>query len=91
MSYSSIAEMVRSTSLRNRIAAAAATQPGIDTPAMWTDNHLWQIAASPGWADDWDYAVNTATVNVNPDTGERDDVISDSKILAAVQAVIAAP
>ena len=85
MSYSSIAEMVDSQSLRSRIVACVA-QEGITNPVEWTASNMWKIAAAPGWADDWDYAVNTATPNVNPDTGARNDVISDADILAAVQA-----
>lgn len=89
MAYSTIAEIAGSTSLQTRIAGAAA-QEGVDLPVGWAATHAWEIAASPEWADNWAYAVDTATVNVNPDTGARNDVISDAMILAAVQALIAA-
>lgn len=90
MSYSSIVEMANSASLIGRITAAVAGE-SIENPEAWTRTNIWKIAAQPGWADDWAYADDTATVNVNPDLGIRTDVISDVKILAAVQAVVAEP
>jgi len=90
MSYNSIAEMAASTSLTNRIAAAAAKE-GINNPSGWAGDHMWQIVSSPNWDVQWDYAKDNATVNVNPDTGARQDVINDNDILAAVQAAVAAP
>lgn len=86
MAYSDIYAMASSPSLLNRIAAAAASE-GIDNPYDWTRVRMWQLAASPGWADDWAYAVATSSTNVNPDTGARSDVIDDSQILAAVQSL----
>lgn len=85
MSYSSIVEMAESESLRSRITAAAAVE-GVDNPTQWIFSAIWQLAASPGWADQWDYAKATYQVNANPDLGARNDVISDTNILAAVQA-----
>lgn len=90
MSYNSIREMAASSSLLSRVAAAAA-QEGTDSPVAWANSNMWKLAASPGWDDQWDYAKATATPNVNPDTGARTDVISDSDILAAVQAAKAKP
>lgn len=88
MSYSGIVAMAGSVSLRDRIVAAAAEQ-GVENPQAWTGANLWAVVNAPGWDDDWQFAVDNATVNVNPDTGARDDVINDAKILAAVQARIA--
>lgn len=87
MSYASIVEMANSGSLIGRITAAVAGE-GIDNPEQWTRSNLWKLVASPGWADDWDYAKGASgnNPNVNPDLGVRTDVISDAKILAAVQA-----
>ena len=84
--YSDISEMASSSSLVSRIIACASTQ-GIDNPAQWVSRNLYKIVSSPGWDSDWRYAVENATVNSNPDTGARTDVINDNKILAAVQAV----
>lgn len=90
MVYSAIVDMANSASLRSRVAAAAAAE-GASDPEQWARANIWRIAASPDWATDWAYAVDTATVNVNPDTGARIDVISDADILAAVQAVMMPP
>ena len=86
MSYTSIVEMANSSSLIGRLTAAAAGET-IASPEQWVRTNLWKIVSSPGWADDWAYAADTATVNTNPDLGIRVDVISDAKILSAVQAV----
>ena len=85
MSYSSIVQMANSGSLRSRITACVAGE-GIDNPEAWTGSNIWKICNQIGDAD-WAYAVSTATVNVNPDTGARDDVVSDGDILSAVQAL----
>lgn len=90
MAYSAIADMARSNTLVNRITGAAA-QEGIPDPQAWAMAHVWQIAAQPGWADAWAYAVDTANDDVNPDTGARPGVIGDAMILAAVQAIRAMP
>ena len=86
MSYSSIVEMASSKSLKSRVVAAAAEQ-GISGPVMWVEAHIWETAASPNWATQWDYARGTYQVNANPDFGARTDVISDADILSAVQAL----
>jgi hypothetical protein len=86
MSYNSIVEIAQSESLRGRITAAAAAE-GIDYPEQWASTAMWKLAASPGWADKWDSANDSYTVNANPDTGARTDVISDGDILSAVQAL----
>jgi hypothetical protein len=54
--------------------------------------HSWQIVShDSGWADAWDYAIDTATLDHNPDTGARPGVINDQMILTVVQALMAAP
>lgn len=93
MAYADIVEMAQSTTLRQRIAAAVAGEGEAD-PVQWAADNMWHLAASPGWADDWSYARDTATVNTNPDVGARSDVIDDPQILSAVQArrtALAAP
>lgn len=83
MSYRSLVAMAVSTSLRERIAAAVATQ-GEDNPVQWAEANIWPIVASPTWDEKWDYAVATYTDDYNPDTGARPGVIADDDILAAV-------
>lgn len=86
MSYTDIAIMATSPSLIGRATAAAAEQ-GITEPGNWVARNIWRIVAQPGWDEAWNYAEGTKTINVNQDTGARDDVINDGMILAAVQAL----
>lgn len=88
MAYQSVVEMASSQSLLSRIVAAAAGE-GVEQPLMWAQANVWQLASSPGWADAWDYARDTANDDVNPDTGKRPGVIGDAMILSAVQALAA--
>lgn len=88
--YAGMVEIATNPTLTARVTAAAALE-GIDNPSAWAVSNMWKIAAQPGWSDDWDYAKDNATVNSNPDVGARSDVISDAKILAAVQALHSAP
>jgi hypothetical protein len=88
MAYSDVVEMSVNASLRERVAAAAAGEKIAD-PIQWAADNMWHIASSPGWADAWDYAEDTKNENVNQDTGQRTDVISDAMILSSVQARIA--
>jgi len=87
VSYNTIIEMAGNQSLISRIAAAAA-QEGAELPVQWAHAHIWLLAAEPGWPEAWASATVTRNVNVNQDTGQRDDVITDGMILAAVQAMI---
>lgn len=86
MSYTSVVEMANSSSLIGRLTAAAAGE-GIAQPDVWTRTNLWKLVSSPGWSDKWQFADDNSTVNVNPDSGIRNDVIGDNDILSAVQAV----
>jgi len=88
MSYQSVVEMAGNQSLNARVVAAAAGEGRVD-PLQWVQGRIWQIVSEPGWDDAWDYAKGTTSVNVNPDMGARDDVVTDGMILAAVQALMA--
>lgn len=88
MSYQSVVEMAGSQSLLARVVAAAAGE-GLTEPLQWAQANIWQVVSEPGWTDAWDYAQGVASVNVNPDTGARNDVINDNMILGAVQAIMA--
>lgn len=87
--YKTIIDMSRSTSLKNRLIGAAA-QEGRADAEMWVTQNIWRLVKGQDWVASWEYAESTKTVNVNPDTGARDDVINDGMILAVVQHVIAA-
>lgn len=86
MTYQSVVEMARNQSLIQRVAAAAAAE-GIENPVVWAQTNIWQIASRSDWAEAWDYASSTYTLDYNPDTGARPGVINDQMILTAVQAL----
>lgn len=88
MTYASIVEMTQSVALRDRIAAAAAEEGQPGDAMAWALENIWQVVASGNWDAAWDSANASATVNDNPDTGARDDVITDAMILSAVQPMI---
>lgn len=88
MPYQAVLEIAHSNSLKGRIVACVAKEGiGGNDPVAWVQDRLWAFACTPGWDEDWQYAVDNANSNVNPDTGARLDVIDDNKILAAVQAI----
>jgi hypothetical protein len=86
MSYYAVSAMSTNSALRDRIISAAA-QEGEQDPLTWAATHVYEVVSRTDWVEKWDYAEDTKTRNVNPNTGERDDVINDSMILAAVQDV----
>jgi hypothetical protein len=86
MSYKTITLMHSSASLHGRLTAAAAKEE-IAAPEQWVQGQMWFLAASPGWETAWENALKQGdNTKFNPDTGARDDVITDQMILAAVQA-----
>lgn len=64
-----------------RVAASAATLQVPQTPPLWADLHAWWIAASPGFAAAYSYALGTNVAHPGRDVA----VISDGQIHAAVQ------
>jgi hypothetical protein len=88
MAYRNIVQMAGSQSLIQRIAAAAAMEDKNDA-LSWASQNIWRLAASPGWDTAWEGAEQQSNrTKFNPDTGMRDDVITDAMILAAVQSLI---
>ena len=85
MSYFDVATMAKDGDLRERIAACAATE-GVTSPhpTAWADGHQWQLAAAPGWADAYAYAV----LSGNERPGRDEAVITDGMILSAVQGIV---
>jgi hypothetical protein len=91
MSYTSMVEMTTSTALKLRVAACAADE-GLDTdPAQWAEQNMWRVVVAADWVAAWDSAVATHSDNFNPDTGARDDVITDAMILSVVQPMVNPP
>lgn len=86
MSYQSVVEMASSQSLQARISACAAGEGQTDA-LQWTQANILKICSTGDWDDAWQYAKDVSTINHNPDTGARDDVINDQMILSAVQAL----
>lgn len=85
MSYNDIVSMRSNSDLVLRITACAAQeQPG--DPDQWTQDHIWDVVASPGWADAWASALAAANERPGYDMG----VITDGNILSAVQAAVQA-
>ena len=82
MSYSAHALLAADGDFWNRVTACASVEvPLTHAPTVWTTEHIWRIAASPGFADAYEYALNT---NVER-PGNDPAVITDAQILAAVQ------
>lgn len=86
MAYRDIVTMAGSRSLIERVAACAAAK-SLTQPLAWAESNIWQVAAHGTLSDAWATAEANKTVNVNPDTGARTDVVSDAMIEAAVDAV----
>jgi len=88
MAYSDVFDMTKSSSLRGRVAAAAATEPGPIDPAdpdEWAVEHRWDVCAAPAWDEAWASAIASG----NEDPGSDAGVITDAQILSQVQAVLA--
>lgn len=86
MSYTSQAQLSTDPHFQVRIAACAAVEvPKTHQPQQWATDHVWWVAASPGFADSYEYALNTDVV----DPGKDPAVITDAQILATVQALVA--
>lgn len=73
----------------DRVSASAAIEkPDPEMhPVDWANAHIWAIAAAPGFAESYTYAIATEV----PNPGRDRTVISDEQILAAIQAEAAAP
>jgi hypothetical protein len=74
--------------LRARLIAAAA-EAGVAQPQPWVEQNMWALCSYDGWAAAWSFAEDNKTVNVNQDTGMRDDVINDQMIKDAVDDLLA--
>lgn len=84
--YNEVIEMAQSTSLKQRITAAAAGE-SISNPEAWAGSNMWRLASSPGWGQLWNYKKVNLDVNQNPDLGIRTDVITDEAIFSAIAAI----
>ena len=86
MAYSDQALLSQDFDFTTRIAACAAVEVTLapdEPPMTWAVNHVWLIAAAPGFADAYASALAAGV----PRPGNDQSVISDPQILAAVQAL----
>lgn len=81
MTYANIAAITQSASLFSRLTACAAEENKTTPYSSWVSNHIWDIAATPGWAAAWGSALAAGVT----DPGANEGVISDGMILAAIQ------
>jgi hypothetical protein len=82
MSYASQAQLSADGDFWNRVAACAAVEvPMTHSPTQWTTEHIWRVAASPGFAEAYEYAL----ANNNERPGNDPSVITDAQIGSAVQ------
>lgn len=87
MTYNTIAAMAQNEQLKLRVTACAAEQGSLNPP-WWADTHMWQVAATPSWDDQWEYALNVDPNREN--IGADEAVITDPDILTSVQTMILA-
>lgn len=85
MGYSAQAQLSQDGDFINRVAACAAIEIDDKTkqPLQWALDNSWWLAAAPGFADAYQYAID----NGNPRPGNDPAVITDGMILGAVQAL----
>jgi len=86
MAYSDIALLTTDNDFIFRTRACVSTQ-GENDPVGWTNAHIWDMAAQPGFGDKYAAAI----LNGIARPGNDQSVISDGDILSAVQAVLAEP
>ena len=85
MSYSSQAQLSSDSDFIARIAACAAVEvPKTHQPTAWARDHVWWIAAAPGFAG----AYESAVVGEVERPGNDPAVITDAQILGAVQQIV---
>lgn len=85
MSYASQSLLSQDYDFNLRVSACAAIELNrVHDPQAWARDHIWRIASSPGFADSYEYAMNTDVARPGWDPA----VITDEQILAAVQAEI---
>lgn len=81
MSYNTQARMAQDEDLKLRVTACVATQ-NVGKPVEWAENNMWNLSATPGWDEKYNYAVDSGVDRPGYDMG----VLSDNDILSGVQA-----
>ena len=84
MAYIDVATLTTDNDFRSRTTACYVTEnPSDNAPVSWTNDHIWQMASSPGFGDAYAYALLSGVQY----PGRDPSVISDPMILSAVQAI----
>jgi len=87
MAYYDVFLLTQDFDFQARVTAAYATETvnaDGENPNAWMGEHIWDIAAQPGFGD----AYASAIAGSVPNPGRDPAVISDAMILSAVQAVM---
>lgn len=85
MAYSDQALLAVDSDFHQRISACYAVEgPKTHQPTSWASDHIWWLAAAPGFADAYAYALATGVERPGNDPA----VITDPQILSAVQALL---
>jgi hypothetical protein len=92
-SYLAISQIAGNGPMYERVVSAATQQahagsaPAITDAVSWTTANRYLWASSPTWGEKWDYAKTTHALVPGYDPGSDVSVITDSDILATVQAL----
>jgi hypothetical protein len=88
MAFFDIATLRSDADFLARVAACYAVENRLgEDPALWAQQHSWDLAAQPGFGDAYAYAL----ANGNEHPGRDAAVITDGQILSAVQAIGVGP
>ena len=82
MGYYDVSLLAGDNDFIQRTRACAATEGETD-PVGWVNDHIWELAGTPGFGEKYSYAIDTGVEN----PGRNESVITDGDILAAVQAI----
>lgn len=82
MAYYDVSQLAADNDFILRTRACVGTEGNPD-PVTWSNDHMWEMASTPGFGDKYAYALATGVEN----PGRAQSVIDDSEILSAVQAI----
>lgn len=90
--YLAISAIANDGYMQERVRACAVQQTHLGNvsfpdPVAWVQENRYVWAASPGWADSWDYALQTNWNDPVYQPGHDATVITDAQILATIQAL----
>ena len=90
MAYFDVSQLAADSHFLGRVSACYAVETNAVRdrvpPPQWAQQHAWEMAAQPGFGDQ--YASALAQNPPNPEPGKDPGVITDGQILAAVQSLL---